>query len=488
MVYNPTQTVGFFYYKKNTFVTIMYAIVDIETTGGSPTHEKITEVAVYVFDGENIIDEYSTLINPEKKIPYFITNLTGITNEMVADAPKFYEIAKHIVELTENCIFVGHNVSFDYQFIRQEFKRLGYNFTRDRLCTVQLSRKLIPGYPSYSLGKICDQLNIQIAGRHRASGDAFATVKLFEHLLKLCDPQMRAFKNIPGLNKNDIHPQLDPHKVENLPESTGVYYFYNDKNELIYIGKSKNIRSRVYSHFNNFNSRKSIEMRLNIADVSYDITGSELISLLKESHEIKQLKPIYNRAQRRSVSQYGLYYNFDEKGYIRFTILSNNKKEAPLCSFSTLKSAKQYLQELVDKFKLCQKLCGLYETSGACFHFELMECNGACIGKETTNNYNLRARKIIESLQYKYQNSLIVEEGRSENELAAVMIKNGKYIGYGYLNKEFNSQGIEGLKSCIHKYPDNRDVQQIIKNYIRQNIKLKIIPFEAQQTELQLIF
>ena len=160
----------------------MFAIIDIETTGGSAKLEKITEIAVYLHDGEKITGEYNTLVNPERNIPYYITNLTGITNEMVENAPRFYEIAKQIVELTEGRIFVAHNARFDYSFIRQEFKSLGYNFKRSILDTVSLSRRLFPGYRSYSLGNICRELKIEINDRHRAAGDALATVKLFELL------------------------------------------------------------------------------------------------------------------------------------------------------------------------------------------------------------------------------------------------------------------------------------------------------------------
>ncbi|MCU0456863.1 MAG: 3'-5' exonuclease, partial [Bacteroidales bacterium] len=162
----------------------MYAIVDIETTGGSARLEKITEIAIYLHDGEKVTAEYSTLVNPERNIPYFITNLTGITNEMVENAPRFCEIAKDVVQLTEGRTFVAHNARFDYSFIRQEFKSLGYNYRRNLLDTVALSRKLYPGHRSYSLGNICRDLKITITGRHRASGDALATVKLFELLLK----------------------------------------------------------------------------------------------------------------------------------------------------------------------------------------------------------------------------------------------------------------------------------------------------------------
>lgn len=163
----------------------MYSIIDIETTGGSPKNEKITEIAVFVHDGSRIVDEFCTLINPEKNIPPYITGITGINNAMVAKAPKFYQIAKTIVELTENTFLVAHNASFDYGFICEEFRQLGYSYRRDKLCTVKLTRQLIPGLRSYSLGKLCNELNISITDRHRARGDALATVKLFEKLVEL---------------------------------------------------------------------------------------------------------------------------------------------------------------------------------------------------------------------------------------------------------------------------------------------------------------
>ncbi|HZH71238.1 MAG TPA: 3'-5' exonuclease [Mariniphaga sp.] len=162
----------------------MFAIIDIETTGSRHKFGQITEIAVFQHNGIEITGSYSTLIKPEMDIPLFITRLTGITNEMVRDAPRFYEVAKTIVELTAGRTFVAHNVRFDYNFLQEEFKRLGYDYYRKTLCTVQLSRKLLPGYKSYSLGKLCSSLGIEINGRHRAEGDAYATVQLFNLLLK----------------------------------------------------------------------------------------------------------------------------------------------------------------------------------------------------------------------------------------------------------------------------------------------------------------
>jgi DNA polymerase-3 subunit epsilon len=453
----------------------MFAIVDIETTGGSPVSEKITEIAIYIFDGRKIIDEFVTLINPERQIPYYITQLTGITNSMVAEAPKFYEVAKQIVEITTDKIFVAHNVNFDYNFIRQEFKQLGYDFQRDKLCTVNLSRKIIPGHASYSLGNLCKGLGIEINGRHRAAGDAYATVKLFE-LLQSKSNNNNDFSTLQGIAYKDLHPNLDPESLKKIPENVGVYYFFNDKNELIYIGKSKNIHTRLLSHFRNTKSKKAIEMRNAISAIDYELTGNELVALLKESNEIKQHKPLYNRAQRRALSQYGLYSYPDSVGYIRFEIAKNSTdNDIPLCSFSSNKTGKLYLQNLVEKFRLCQKLCGLYHSNGACFHYEIMECEGACTGKESPESYNSRAQKVIENHRFRHQNFFIIERGRNDDELAVVEIRNGKYIGYGFIDRHNYNGNPELLADCVKCYPDDRDVQQILRLYLQTGRPLDIL-------------
>ncbi|MBN1952172.1 MAG: GIY-YIG nuclease family protein [Bacteroidales bacterium] len=460
----------------------MFAIIDIETTGGSPVTEKITEIAIFLHDGEQVVDEYCTLINPEKKIPYHITSLTGISNAMVADAPKFYEVAKKIVELTEGSIFIAHNVNFDYEFIRNEFKRLGYTYSRDKLCTVQLSRRLIPGLPSYSLGKICHELGIHIHGRHRAGGDAYATVKLFEKLLHVSKDKDKSISSYNELNTKHLNPNLNASLLKTLPEEAGTYYFFNDQQELIYIGKSKNIRSRVYTHFRNYSTKKSIEMLHNIADIDYEVTGSELVALLKESEEIKKHRPLYNRAQRRAISTYGLYTYIDQNGYIRFTLDKNDskKEELPLRSFSGLKVAKTYLLSLVENHELCQKLCGLYPGSGSCFSYEIASCNGACIGKESPEDYNKRAKLIIRKHSFRHDSFFILDSGKSLDETAVIQIEHGKYIGYGFLDSALADGNPANLSACISRFEDNRDVQQILRNHLSQHPELKILPFSPE--------
>ena len=233
----------------------MFVIVDVETTGGSPQNSKITELAMYKFDGTKIIEEFTTLLNPEMEIPEFIVRLTGITDKMVVNAPKFYEVAKQILEFINNCVFVAHNVSFDYGMFRSEFRHLGYDFRLPHLCTVRASRDLLPGYASYSLGKITRDLGISIIGRHRAGGDALATCKLFEIIYKKDEQKLNTFIQ-EELNPKSLHPNLDLDTIEAIPNKTGVYLFYNEFNELIYVGKSIHIRTRIEQHLRNLKSVK----------------------------------------------------------------------------------------------------------------------------------------------------------------------------------------------------------------------------------------
>ena len=265
----------------------MYSVVDIETTGNGPKGQKITEISIFNFDGNKIIDEFTSLVNPEQKIPHFITNLTGITEAMVRTAPKFYEIAKKVEEFTKDTIFVAHNVNFDYNIIRDEFKSLGFNFKRKKLCTVRLTRKIIPGLPSYSLGNICESEGIKIAARHRAKGDAEATVELFRRLIKRdTNFTINSFLN-PRSREATLPPLVDKQVVDNLPETHGIYYFKNQQKEVIYVGKANNIKQRVISHFYD-KKKKERTMCLETADITFKETGSELIALLHESSEIKK--------------------------------------------------------------------------------------------------------------------------------------------------------------------------------------------------------
>ena len=421
----------------------MFAIVDIETTGGNNATGRITEVAIFLFDGTKIVDEFASLINPECSIPPFITNLTGISNEMVANAPRFHEVARQIVEITEGATFVAHNAPFDYRFLQTEFKRLGYDFIRDTLCTVRLSRKHIPGYPSYSLGNICGNLGISINGRHRAAGDALATVKLFEKLLAISPNLLNEQQEI----LQTYAPNLSCETIDQLPQSTGIYYLHNLNQEIIYIGKSINIRKRVLEHIARPKTKRATEMLAQIADIGFELTGSETIALIAEADAIKKHLPKFNVRSRRKNSQLGIYASTDSKGYINFVIESVSKNEAlPIATFDKLPDAQTYLYRAIDKYELCQKLCGLYNSNGACFQHQIGQCKGACIGTESSSDYNLRVKLAIQNLGLGSKSFFLIDDGRQSDEHSFIKISNGKIEGYGYFNPNY-IHGVSGLLS-----------------------------------------
>jgi len=461
----------------------MYTIIDIETTGGNAQHDKITEIALYVHDGSKVIDEFVTLINPERPIPYYISQLTGITDDMVANSPRFFEVAKRIVELTEGKIFVAHNAPFDYRFIQSEFKQLGYNFDRETICTVRLSRKLIPGKASYSLGNLCKDLGIRINDRHRAAGDALATVKLFDLLLSVNKHNdSDALSAVP--DKKGLHPNLNLSAISKLPEETGVYYLYDDRGELIYVGKSLNIRQRVQQHLGSVKTVRAGEMRSRVADVSYEITGSELIALLMETEEIKKSKPIFNRLGRRIGNQIGLYNYEDENGYLCLKAKRMSSADGiPLTTFSTAEESRDFIDRLIDEYNLCQTLCGLYTSGLACFHYEIKKCFGACVDEESAESYNVRVQRAINSIGLASKSFLLFDKGRTDSEKSVVKVINGKLIGYGF----FDPNSIDGnlwlIDDIITHCSDNRDAHQIIKSFLTKAKPSNVIYFNAESQE-----
>jgi DNA polymerase-3 subunit epsilon len=462
----------------------MYAIIDVETTGSRPTYDRIIEVAVVIHDGQQIVEHYSSLVHPERLIPHFITELTGISNEMVQNAPRFYEIAKKLIELTEGKVFVAHNVRFDYSFVKSEFAQLGYTFSRKTLCTVRLSRKLIPGQPSYSLGKLCRNIGIPLKNRHRALGDAQATALLLDRMLSLDSPQLKA----PDLIKTEVRsinisPYLDRSQIEGLPDAPGVYYFHDEHGHVIYVGKSKNIRQRVIQHFGiDIKSRKAVEFKDLIADISYQLTGTELVALLLESDEIKRLKPRFNTQQKRSRQGFfGIYQQTDEEGYLNlFVERLGSVPQEPLTLLDNGMKARDFLLYKVNKFQLCEKKTGLYNGKGACFYYHLHQCNGACIGQEPTESYNHRVLEAIESFSFQQESFVIVGKGRTAGEHSVVCIENGTYKGFGFFDDSIQVNNPRELRQYIRSYQHNTDIQKIICGYLKQNRTDQILRYHEQ--------
>ncbi len=451
-----------------------YSIIDLETTGTSARDGRIIEIAIYNYDGQQITEEFTTLVNPEQRIPWRITQITGINDAMVVDAPRFCEIARKVVEMTDGRVFVAHNVGFDYGFIREEFKRLGYHYEREKLCTVKLSRKLIPGMRSYSLGNLCADLGIEINGRHRAAGDALATVKLFERLLAIDPDPLK-------LNLRGTLSALSVETIRQLPEEAGVYYFYNPRGDIIYIGKSRNIKDRVLQHLHNDTTRKALEMRAAIADVSFEITGNDLIAQLLESEEIKRHIPIYNRQQRRIGFNIGLFAKYDEKGYLCLKAEKLNGDKVPITTFNSMTAARNALFYLTETYRLCQKLNGLYKSRGACFHHSIGQCDGACIGLESPESYNQRVEAAIAPVKLDHDNFYLIHKGRSEEEKSVVEVLNGSYRGFGFFYANDFDGSTDFLHACIQRFTDTRDARNILRTALRQRDYEKLLLVEEER-------
>lgn len=432
---------------------------------------------MYKTNGLEVIDEFITLVNPEQKIPEFIVRLTGIHDKMVETAPKFYEIAKKIIDFTEDCIFVAHNVAFDYGVIRYEFKNLGFDFRKSHLCTVRSSRYIIPGHASYSLGKLSRALGIEISGRHRAGGDALATTELFHLLFQKSEKNLQKFVQ-EDLNPKILHPNLDLEILEDIPSKAGVYRFYNETNQLIYIGKSKHIRKRIDQHLRNASTKKAIEMQQEICRIDFTLTGSELIALLLESQLIKKHKPIYNRMLRKELFPYGLFTFTNESGYGQFFIDRVSKRsELPLTTFGSKAEAVSYLTQQVKKYNLCQKLANLYPTKTACFDYQIKQCFGACIEKETPETYNARMKLLIEQMNFDWENFYILDKGIGRNERSIVMIEQGMYRGYGKIPYYALKKPPKKWNEYIEEYHEDKDTRMIISQYLRKNPEVDIITY-----------
>jgi DNA polymerase-3 subunit epsilon len=453
----------------------MYAILDIETTGGQFNEEGITEIAIYKFDGHEIVDQFISLVNPEIPIQPFVVKLTGINNEMLRSAPKFFEVAKRIIEMTNDSVLVAHNADFDYRILRTEFRRLGYDFNVKTLCTVALSQRLLPEQPSHSLGKLVRALGIPMADRHRASGDAMATVKLFKMLLDKDLNKEIVKEHIKFEIQKGIAPKLMD-IIASLPSRTGVYYIHNEKGKLIYIGKSRNIKKRINQHFTG-STNKCKKIQSEVYTVTYDETGSELIALLKESEEIKINKPMLNRAQRKSIFQFALYAEKDEKGYMNLNLQKADGRKKEITSFASIQEAKNALFRITSHYHLCQKYTGLYVTKNECFQYKIKECDGACIGTITPEEYNERVQEFITKNSFEDNSMILIDKGRNSGEHSAVLIENGIYKGYAFYDLNYQINKIEILKNILIPMQNNRDTRNIIQSYIRKSKTLKIIKF-----------
>lgn len=453
----------------------MYAIVDIETTGGYAARNGIIEISIQVFDGTEVIEHFETLINPHQTIPRYIQAFTGIDNEMVQDAPSFEDVAENIFTILQGNVFVAHNVNFDYSFVKNHLEVFGYTLNTKKLCTVRLARQIFPGLPSYSLGNLCHSLGIELKDRHRAGGDAAATVTLFKLML-----QQDAKGVIPAsLKKTSKEQTLPPHVPKGdflkLPAAPGVYYFHDQSGKVVYVGKAKNIKSRVNSHFsNNSDSRQKQNFLRHIYSISFQPTATELMAAILESTEIKRLWPAFNTSQKKPEELFGIFVYEDQNGYMRLAIEKKRKNANPVCTFHYKVDGHGVLRKLMKEFLLCPKLCFMQTSVDTCQGIVEEHCHGACEKREASSVYNERVLSAIASLTMR-PSYIVLDKGLSEEELSCIMVVKGSFFGMGYLPKDFEGLTETELAPYIIPYKENSFIRTLLNahfNAFPDQIKL----------------
>lgn len=445
----------------------MYAIVDIETTGSYAAANGITEICIVVMDGPTIVQRYETLINPLQKIPPYIQAMTGITNEMVASAPVFEKVASEIYEILRDKTFVAHSVNFDYSFVKSQLQYCGFELDCRKLCTVRLSRKIIPGFQSYSLGKLCIALGIQHINHHRAGGDTDATAALFKLLLE-SDKEGHIEKSLKRTSKEQVLPPNVPKTdFEKLPYTSGVYYFHDKKGKVIYVGKAKNIRYRVSSHFsNNSTSRQKQNFMRYVYNISFEECGTELMAAVKESSEIKKLWPRFNSAQKKREDYFGIIHYTDQNGYIRLAIDKINSRYDVLCTFHQHENANAALHQLVNDLDLCPKMC-FVSTNRYDEKMHSLLCRGACHKKEEPNLYNKRVKDAIEQLKFS-PSFAIIDKGIHVDENSCILVWHGKFYGMGFIPTDTSIEHAEGFKELVTPYKENSAITNMLFSYAKR--------------------
>ena len=455
-----------------------YAIVDIETTGGNARGSRITEIAIIIHNGTEIIERYETLVNPEIDIPLPIFALTGINNDLVKDAPIFDAVAEKVFQLLTDRVFVAHNVNFDYSFVHHQLHQAGFNWTAKKLCTVRAARKIIPGIASYSLGRLCQSLNIPLENRHRAGGDAAATALLFSRLLA-CDQEGQMDKMIKKTAQDQrLPPNLPPNDFIQLPEKPGVYYFYNAVNTVIYVGKAVNIKKRVASHFtgNSTSSQRQNFLR-EIHSISFEICATELMALLLECTEIKKLWPAYNRALKRFEPKYGLYHYEARNGYKYLAVGKLTKFQSSIEHFSQHYEGINLLQSLAQQFELDYRFCNYGNTVKKA---NIKDCDLPDL--PDIEIHNKKIEDAITFLEASRTSFGIIDKGRTADECSCIWVEEGHFYGMGYIAADVAITDPSEIKDYVTLYKSNTYMMQLIYKYVEKNPR-KIL---QQQKQLQL--
>jgi DNA polymerase III subunit epsilon len=446
------------------------AIVDIETTGTASAHQRIIEVAVLKVKNGELVETFSTFVDPERPISPFIESLTGITDRDVRGAPLFRDIKDQLYELLRGSIFVAHNASFDYGFLRHEFAREQILFSAKCLCTMRLSRLLFPQYRRHNLDAVMERCGIRCSNRHRAFGDAEVLWKFLQFVADRL-PAEKLDEALARILKTPVLPPLlQESKVSLIPESAGVYILYGEGGSPLYVGKSVNLRSRVLSHFlSGGGSAREAALAGNVADLEIVRTSGELGALILESHLIKKLSPLYNRKSKFNRPLVAVMKDQDENLYDTVRLI-HLKDVSPvdlalvLAVFKSLRKAKDFLWDLSKEYGLCPRVLGIDKGKGECVYSQLKRCGGACTGGEAPEAYNLRFERAFSHSEiepWPFGGPILIEERNGSERGGEVFLIDKWCLAGAFTFEE------DGRKPFLPKdYVFDYDSYRIIVNYI----------------------
>ncbi|SFR53345.1 DNA polymerase-3 subunit epsilon [Robiginitalea myxolifaciens] len=459
----------------------MYTVVDIETTGTGATGNRITEIALFNVDDTGITDSFSSLVNPGCEIPPFITGLTGITTAMVRNAPAFGEIAEQIEAFSAGRVFVAHSVNFDYPIVKREFAACGMDYSRKKLCTVRLSRKVFPGFKSYSLGKLCRSLDIPLRDRHRAAGDAHATALLLGRILSSKAGPEHIRKSLNARSQEaTLPPHLPRQTFLDIPHVPGVYYFKDDKGKIIYVGKAIDLHKRVLGHFYDSSSRER-SLCQETRHIDYETSGSEIMALIMEAVAIKRHFPKYNRAQKKIRPAIGLFSYRDQDGIRHLALNRVGKGQQALKVFYGVAEARLFLENLCTDFGLCAKYCHLQEGTNHCNHFRVPRCQGICKGKQSVKAYNELVNEAITSLLEARKDSVIITKGRTNTEQGLIWVRNGKLRGLGFAPSPWSADKLQG--NTLEPKPNYPETERLLEAHCMRHPDSVIVLENSVQLE-----
>lgn len=454
----------------------MFAVVDIETTGGNASHGSITEIAILITDGNQILNRFNSLVNPKRPIPLFIEKLTGINDEMVQDAPVFGALAKDINEILQDKIFVAHNVNFDYSFISHQLSQHGFKLNVKKLCTVRLSRKIFENLPSYSLGNLCRSLNITIKERHRAMGDAEATTLLFHKLLQNDTGKHVESMLKKGSRESYLPMYLSEKDLEQLPNTPGIYYFHDRKGKIIYVGKAKRLQKRVTSHFSNNNAgKKKQELMRLVHKISFKECGNELMMTVMESIEIKRIWPLFNRSQKKFENKFGICSYVDQQGILRLGIVKKKKYIQTHTTFPMQVDGMRLLNRLAREHGLCPKMCFLQLESVDCLGIEESFCDGICNHEEDIDKYNTKVQQALDELQSSKPTIAVFGKGRNNEELSCVLINNKDELQTGFVPAYGMKMPLKKLIKHLEPAVLNEFIRSSVMNHAEENPEMRVI-------------